>query len=89
MAQTKADRKAAAKKAAATRQRNQLRETSHTRGKKAAASRQQNLALRSLGDAKRTAGSVVGNVTGATKSVGGAAKQAGKSVATRVGIGGR
>lgn len=89
MAQTKADRSAAAKKAAATRERNQIREDSQERGQKAAASRFQNQAADSLSDAKRAAGSVVSNTTGAVKSVGDAAYKAGKSVASRVGIGSR
>ena len=89
MTQTKADRSAAAKKAAATRERNQVRKDSSEQGHKAAASRFQNQASDSLADARKKANSVVSNTTGAVKSVGDAAYNAGKSVASRVGIGGR
>jgi hypothetical protein len=89
MPQTKADRQAAAKKAAATRQRNQVRSDSRTRGTKAAASRQQNRALDSLEDARRAAGAVTGNVGSAARSIGDAAVNAGKSLATKAKIPGR
>lgn len=83
MAQTKADRQAAAKKAAATRKRNEVRAKSQAQGKKAASSRQQNEARDSLTDAKRAARGAVGGVTSAAKLVGKAAVQAGKSVGNR------
>lgn len=83
MAQTKADRQAAAKKGAATRKRNKLKAQSQSRGKKAASTRQSNAASESLHQAKQAAGTAVGGLTTAAKSVGEAAKQAGKSVATR------
>ena len=83
MAQTKADRSAAAKKAAATRERNKVRSESQTRGTKAASTRQGNAAAESLDQAKRAAGSAIGGLTSAAKAAGNAAKEAGKSVATR------
>jgi hypothetical protein len=82
MAQTKADRQAAAKKAAATRERNRIREESEERGTKAAASRQSNVAIASLEQARRTAGSAAGGFVSAAKQVGTAATEAGKSAAT-------
>ncbi len=87
--QTKADRSAAAKKAAATRERNQIREESRGQGQKAAASRLHNEAQDSLKDARKAAGSVISNTTGAVKSVGDAAFKTGKSVVARIGIGSR
>lgn len=87
MTQTKADREAAAKKAAATRERNRVKEESQERGQKAGASRQRNAATDSLGTAKHAAGSAVGGLTTAAKAVGEAVKQGGKSVATRAGVG--
>ena len=89
MTQTKADRQAAAKKAAATRERNQVKEQSQERGRKAGASRQRNAAANSLGQAKQAAGTAVGGLTSTAKAVGEAAVQAGKSVATRAGVGGK
>jgi hypothetical protein len=83
MTQTKADRQEAAKKAAATRERNRIRSESQTRGTKAAATRQGNAAVESIDQAKRAAGSAVGGVSTAAKSLGSAAVEAGKSVATR------
>jgi hypothetical protein len=86
MAQTKADRRAAAQKAAATRKRNKIKAESKARGKKAGATRQGNAAAESLGQAKRTASGAVSGLGTAAKSVGKAAKQAGKSAATRAGV---
>jgi hypothetical protein len=83
MAQTKADRQAAAKKAAATRQRNQVRNTSQNRGQKAASTRQANEAVASLDQAKRTAKSAVSGIGTAAKYAGEAAKSAGKAAVTR------
>lgn len=87
--QTKADRSEAAKKAAATRQRNEVRAESKQQGHKAAASRFQNDAVDGLKRARKEAEKATGSVTGAAKSVGGAAVSAGRSVAARVGIGGK
>lgn len=100
MAQTKADRSAAAKKAAATRKRNEAKaETAASnRGKKAAATRQGKEAKKSADQAKQSAGqakqtaveakdttsSAIGHLTGAAKSAGDAAFKASKSVVTRV-----
>ena len=83
MTQTKADRQEAAKKAAATRERNRTRAESQTRGTKAAATRQSNAAAESIEQAKRAANGAVGGVTTAAKSLGNAAFEAGKSVTTR------
>jgi hypothetical protein len=85
MAQTKADRKAAGQKAAATRKRNQTRSTSSTRGKKAASTSQARTARSSASDAKSGVNQPVGQLTTAAKAAGTAAKEAGKSVATRAG----
>jgi len=83
MAQTtKADRQEAAKKAAATRERNKIRKESEVRGTKAAASRQSNAALSGLEQARRTAESAAGGFVTAAKQVGAAAGEAGKSAAT-------
>lgn len=82
MAQTQADRQAAAKKAAATRQRNQIREESSTRGSKAGATRQRNKAFDELRSARRFASTGVSNFEKAGKSLGNAAVEAGKSVVT-------
>ena len=78
--QTKADRQAAAKKAAATRERNRTREESKERGTKAAATRQGNQAAESVDRAKQSARSAGGGLKAAARSVGDAAKQAGSSV---------
>jgi hypothetical protein len=89
MAQTKADRKAAAKKGAATRERNRTKAKSQKRGTKAASTRQGNAAAQSLDQAKRAAGGAIGGLTSAAKSAGTAAVEAGKSVATRAKVPGR
>ena len=89
MAQTKADRKAAAKKAAATRERNRTKAKSQVRGTKAASSRQSNAAADSLNQAKQAATGAVSGLGTAAKRVGGAAVEAGKSVATRAKVPGR
>jgi hypothetical protein len=81
--QTKADRQAAAKKAAATRERNKTRAESSKRGTKAAASAQSNRASANVDDAKHSANSAVGGLVSSVKSLGDAAVQAGKSVVTR------
>ena len=87
--QTKADREAAAKKAAATRQRNQIKTRSQEAGKKAAATRQKNAAGDALDQAKSTAKGAVTGLGNAAKLVGHAAREAGKSVVTRSGAGGK
>lgn len=86
MAQTQADRQAAAKKAAATRQRNQIREESSVRGTKAGATRQRNNAVDELRSARKHASTGVSNFEKAAKSVGSAAVEAGKSVVTLGGV---
>ena len=83
MPQTKADRQEAAKKAAATRERNRTREESKERGTKAAATRQGNAAAASVDQAKQSARSAGGGLKSAVKSIGEAARQAGKSASTR------
>ena len=76
MAQTKADRQAAAKKGAATRERNRTREESQERGTKAAATRQGNEAAADVEQAKQSARSAGGGLKSAARSIGDAAKQA-------------
>ena len=83
MPQTQADRKAAAKKGAATRERNRTKAKSQARGTKAASTRQGNAAVESLDQAKRAAGSAVGGLTSAAKATGNAAVEVGKAVVTR------
>jgi hypothetical protein len=85
MAQTKADRQAAGRKAAATRQRNTTRTRSQTTGKKAAATRQGNAATQNAQQARTSANSAVGGLVSAGRALGEAAFQAGKSVVTRAG----
>lgn len=87
--QTKADRSEAAKKAAATRKRNEIRDSSRIGGVKATATRQRNDAIEAAKRARQEAGKAVGSLATAAKSVGGVAENAGRSVATRVGIGRR
>jgi hypothetical protein len=89
MAQAKADRKAAGKKAAATRERNKTKAKSQTRGTKAASTRQGNAAVESLDQAKRAASGAVSGLATAAKHAGTAAVEAGKSVATRAKVPGR
>lgn len=81
--QTKADRQAAAKKAAKTRERNRARAENSKRGTKAAATAQSNRASKNVDQAKHSANSAVGGLVSSVKSLGDAAVQAGKSVATR------
>lgn len=85
--QTKADRQAAAQKAAATRKRNEKRETSQDAGRKGAATRHQNDAVRAVKRARKDAGNGFSNLGSAAKSARDATVLAGKSVASRVGIG--
>jgi hypothetical protein len=83
MAQTKGDRSAAAKKAAATRERNRSRAQSAAAGKKGAGTRQSRAAEEAASQAKRAAGSAVSSATSALRLIGKAAKQAGKAAATK------
>jgi hypothetical protein len=85
MTQTKADRSAAAKKGAATRQRNAQRTRSQTAGTKAAATRQGRTAASSANEATTAVKSAARGLTGAAKAAGDAAKNAGKAAATRAG----
>ncbi len=86
MAQAKADRKAAGKKAAATRQRKQSKTAAQNRGKKAASTRQAREALSSADQAKRAASGGVKGLLSAAKAAGVAAKSIGKSAATRADV---
>jgi hypothetical protein len=82
MPQTKSDRSAAAKKAAATRTRNQERAQAEQAGKRAAETRQKNAVGASANQAKKAAkGAFSGAVTSA-RFAGDAVKQAGKVAAT-------
>ena len=86
MAQTKADRVAAGKKAAATRERNKKKAESQNAGQKAAASRFGNDAVDGVKKARTEAGKAASNVGNVGKATAGAAVNAGKSVAARVGL---
>jgi hypothetical protein len=68
--QTKADRQAAAQKAAATRKRNEIRESSQLRGRRAVATRRRNEARDRLGDARKSASSAVSELGSAARSIG-------------------
>jgi hypothetical protein len=81
--QTQADRREAAQKGAATRRRNEERDSSAEAGHKAAATRQANEARDMVGDAKSRAKSGFSELGSAVKSAGDAAVKAGKSVASR------
>jgi len=85
MAQAKADRKAAGVKAAATRKRNEARNSAETRGEKAAASRQLNDATKSARQARRAIDHAASDIASAAKSVGDAAVSVGKAAITRTG----
>jgi hypothetical protein len=87
MAQAKADRKAAGKKAAATRQRKQTKTTAQSRGKKSASTRQARDARSSASRAKGAAGGSVKGLFSAAKAAGDAAVGIGKSAVTRAGSG--
>jgi hypothetical protein len=89
MAQTKADRSAAAKKAAVTRERNRERAEAGVQGKKSAASRQAGEARDSVTQAKTAAGKAASSVVSAAKHAGDAARSAGKAVASQAGAAGR
>jgi hypothetical protein len=89
MPQTKADRSAAAKKAAATRKRNQQKQESQAAGKKAAGTRQRHDAEAAASQARQAAKGAwtgaIGGVQASARSAGEALKQAGKAAATTVG----
>ena len=85
--QTKADRSAAGKKAAATRERNQKREESKDQGHKAAASRFSNDARDRVSKARDEAGKAASSVGKTGKATADAAVSAGRSAAARAGIG--
>jgi hypothetical protein len=82
--QTKADRREAAQKAAATRRRNEIRQQSREQGTKAASSRQANEAAQGVRDARSSLAGAASGVGSAGRSVAGAAAQAGKATVTRV-----
>jgi hypothetical protein len=81
---TKADRSAAAKKAAATRARNQERERSQAAGKRAAETRQKRAVEASAGQAKKAAKGAFSGALTSVRFAGEAVKQAGKVAATSV-----
>jgi hypothetical protein len=83
MAQSKADRSAAAKKGAATRERNRKKAESEAAGKKAAGTRQGREAADSVNQAKRTARGAMSGAASAVRLAGQAAKQGGKAVASK------
>jgi hypothetical protein len=83
MPQTKADRSAAAKKAAATRKRNQERQKAETAGIKAAETRQARAAGRSLSSAKGAGRGALVAATLAARSLGEAAKHVGDAAASK------
>jgi hypothetical protein len=85
--QTKADRQAAAQKAAATRKRNAKRESNQEAGRKAAATRHQKDAIKAAKRARKDAGNGLANLGSAARSARDATVSAGKSVTTRVGVG--
>ena len=87
--QTKADRSAAGKKAAATRERNQKRAESKEQGRKATATRFGNDARDGLSKARSEASRAVSTAGNVGKATAGAAVSAGRSVAARVGLGGK
>lgn len=87
--QTKADRTAAAKKAAATRERNQKREASQDAGRKGVATRLVTEARDNVGRARTEASKAGTNVGNVAKATGTAAYKAGRSVTARVGLGGK
>jgi hypothetical protein len=83
MAQTKADRSAAAKKGAATRERNRKKAQSEAAGKKAAGTRQEREAGESASQAKSAAKGAVSGAAAAARLAGNAVKQGGKAVASK------
>ncbi len=87
--QTKADRQAAGKKAAATRERNEKKAESQQAGYKAAATRLQNEAADGVKKARTEFGKATSSVGNAAKASGDAVYKTGRSLAARVGIGGK
>ena len=85
--QTKADRQEAAQKAAATRKRNEKRQESSHAGRKAAASRFQTDAVEAAKRARKEVEGAFSSLGTAAKSAREASVSAGKSVASRVGVG--
>ena len=85
MAQSKADRSAAGKKGAATRERNRKRVESEAAGKKAAGTRQSREAGESASQAKGAAKGAMSGAASAVRLAGDAAKQGGKAVASKAG----
>lgn len=83
MAKAQADRKAAAKKAAVTRERNKSRAKSQSAGEKAASTRRGREALEDASRARGMAGQAAGTVVSAGKLAGGAAIKAGRSLLSR------
>jgi hypothetical protein len=87
MPQAKADRSAAAKKAAATRQRNQQRLQSQEAGRKSAITRQKRDAQESAHEAKKAAKGALRGVEASARFAGNAVVQAGKAAASSLGAG--
>ncbi len=85
--QTKADREEAAQKGAATRRRNETRDSSREAGRKAAATRHQKDAIKAAKQARKDVERAFSSLGSAAKSSRDASILAGKSVATRVGVG--
>jgi hypothetical protein len=85
MAQTQADRSAAAQKAAVTRERNRKRAESEAAGKKAAGTRQGNAASESLSQAQGAARDALKGASTAARFVGDAVTQGAKAVVTKAG----
>jgi hypothetical protein len=71
--QTKADRQAAAQKAAATRKRNETRAGASERGRRAASTRRRNEAIDHLTEARKSASNAASDLGTAARSVGEAA----------------
>lgn len=83
MAKAQADRKAAAKKAAITRERNRSKAKSQAAGTKAASTRRGNEAAQDASRARGMASQAAGTVLSAGKLAGGAAVKAGQSFLSR------
>lgn len=87
--QTKADRSAAGKKAAATRERNEQKAENKEQGRRAAASRLTNEARDGIDKARTEAGKAASSALNVGKATTGAAISAGRGLAARVGLGGK
>jgi hypothetical protein len=85
MARSKADRSAAAKKGAATRERNRKKAKSEAAGKKAAGTRQSREAGELVSRAKRAAGAAMSGAASAVRLAGQAVRQGGKAIASKAG----